>query len=279
MVQTVQLLFPMGGLGTRFAQIGIETPKPLIEIEGKPMIFKAVSSFDVLMQRPNVHIRLVFIVRQEHQEKYELRTKLEAVFASFAPERLSCVFVMMHQDTRGAAETCLLAKDALLPDAPVVIMDCDLYFRSEAYEALLLQMAAVAEEASANGKAGTAPDALSGLLVHFNSKSPRYSYALVDEATGLVVKTAEKNPISNCSLIGAYGFGSGRLFVSCAEELLQSPIDPEKGIKEYFISLVFNFVLARGLKVKAVPRDDYASFGTPDEMALFLAGKPSYATE
>jgi dTDP-glucose pyrophosphorylase len=261
----------MGGLGTRFAQVGIDTPKPLIEIEGKPMIFKAVSSFERLMQRTDVHIRLVFIVRQEHQDKYELRTKLEAVFSNFSPERLSCVFVMMTRDTRGAAETCLLAKDALLPDAPVVIMDCDLYFKSQQYEDLLLEMASEGPQAE--------EEKISGLLVHFTSKSPRYSYALIDSSTGLVVKTAEKNPISDCSLIGAYGFGSGRLFVSCAEELLLSPIDPEKGIKEYFISLVFNFVLAKGLKVKAVPRDEYASFGTPDEMALFLAGKPSYVTE
>ena len=273
-MRTIQLLFPMGGLGSRFAQVGIETPKPLIEIEGKPMIFKAVSSFESLMQRSDVHIRLVFIVRQEHQDKYELRTKLDAVFSHFPPEQLSCIFVMMHKDTRGAAETCLLAKDALLPDAPVVIMDCDLFFKSQAYENILFDLAGQSSDSKEKDE-----NAISGLLVHFTSKSPRYSYALIDPASGLVVKTAEKNPISDCSLIGAYGFGSGRLFVECAEELLQSPIDPEKGIKEYFISLVFNFVLAKGLKVKAVPRDEYASFGTPDELALFLAGKPSYVTE
>ncbi|CUG89252.1 nucleotidyl transferase, putative [Bodo saltans] len=266
----VQLLFPMGGLGTRFSNIGITTPKPLIHVDGKAMIFKAVSSFDGLVQRGEgrIRVRLIFIVRQEHEDQFLLRTKLAEVFAEQA--NVEVVFVMMLSDTRGAAETCLLAKDVLIPEAPVVIMDCDTYFRSAKYEDVLMKMA-LEQQGDKNG--------IAGLLVHFRSRALRYSYALVNEETGYVVRTAEKDPISDMSLIGAYAFGSGKLFVDAAEQLVASPIDPEKGVKEYYISLVFNFLLDAGRKVVAVERDDYASFGTPEELALYNEGKQSWVTE
>lgn len=266
---TVQLLFPMGGLGTRFANIGISTPKPLIHVDGNAMIFKAVSSFDGLLERGGgrIRVRLIFIVRQEHEEQFQLRTKLAEVFAG--RPNLDVCFVMMTHDTRGAAETCLLARDILDPAAPVVIMDCDTFFRSAKYEEVLMQMALEPN----------LDDGIAGLLVHFRSQAPRYSYALVDEETGYVVRTAEKVPISDRSLIGAYAFGSAALFIAAAEKLVASPIDPEKGVKEYYISLVFNFLLQDGRKVVAVERDDYASFGTPEELALYNEGKPSWVTE
>lgn len=271
----VQLLFPMGGLGTRFAARGIQTPKPLIPVDGREMIFKAVSSFDGLLERAGgeLDIHLIFVVRQEHEEQFRLRTKLSEVFSS--RPNVVVKFVMMACDTRGAAETCLLAADVFVPDAPLVVMDCDLYFRSSRYEDILLDMARRAPVSGEQEK----DDFISGVLVHFRSTAPRYSYALVDQATGYVVRTAEKVPISDMSLIGAYGFGSARLFVAAARRLLESPIDPEKGVKEYFISLVFNYILADGRKVLAVEREDYASFGTPEELELYAAGKPSYVTE
>jgi hypothetical protein len=168
-------------------------------------------------------------------------------------------------------ETCLLAEGALDLNAPLVVMDCDLFFRSSEYDRLLKAMARKERDAHGN--------LIGGLLVHFRSKAPRYSYALIDPETGYVTKTAEKIPISDHSLIGAYGFGSGRLFVDAARELMVAPIDPDKGMREYYVSLLFNTMLSHGEKVVAVPRDEYASFGTPDELAKYLAGEPSYVAE
>lgn len=260
----------MGGLGTRFAAQGISTPKPLIPVDGdQPMIFKAVSSFDGLLRMCDagtLQLHIIFVVRQEHEDTFKLKTRLGEVFEG----RTNVVvkFAMMTRDTLGAAETCLLAEPLLTMSAPVVIMDCDLYFRSKKYEDILVSMANSSDETTRLG----------GVLVHFRSTAPRYSYALVDPNTGFVVKTAEKIPISDMSLIGAYGFGSGALFVAGAKKLLENPINPDKGVKEYYISLVFNMLLADGLKVVAVERDDYASFGTPEELELYHAGKPSYVT-
>lgn len=273
----------MGGLGTRFASAGFKEPKPLVPVDGKPMILKALSSFERIIlpkkeeedaapekqQQPTVSVRLIFIVRQEHEEHFQLRTKLDQVLTEWnCGPRLTWTFVMMHADTRGAVETCLLGKPVFDLTAPLVVMDCDLFVRSKSFEQCLLSLA--------SGSVST----IGGVLVHFRSRAPRYSYALKDPVSGDVVRTAEKVPISDCSLIGAYGFGSAGLFVEAGEHLLQSPIDPEKGMKEYYVSLLYNWVIQdKGLRVVAFEQEDYASFGTPEELTLYEQGKPSYVME
>lgn len=274
---TVQVLFPMGGLGTRFAEIGIQTPKPLIEVEpGVPMIQKALGSFDGLRQKLN--LRTIFVVRTEHDEKHHLCDLLRTCVPS-------AEFAMLAHDTRGAVETCLVAKDCIDKTMPIVVMDCDLYFRSAAYDEAMTRMA----ELAAAGQASE----LEGLLLYFSSTAPRYSYADCDPITNLVLRTAEKQPISNRALIGAYGFGSGKIFLDAANALMMLPIDPAKGRKEYYLSLLYNFVIEHSLgraraddgtavgpaRILAVPRDEYHSFGTPEELEKFRKGEPSHVEE
>ncbi|PJF33561.1 MAG: hypothetical protein CUN57_01835, partial [Phototrophicales bacterium] len=78
----VQVLFPMGGLGSRFADAGETTPKPLIDVSSnpgttpyEPMIGKAISSFQRLAGK--VTLRPIFIVRKEHNDKYNLSEKIK----------------------------------------------------------------------------------------------------------------------------------------------------------------------------------------------------------
>jgi dTDP-glucose pyrophosphorylase len=248
---TVQVLFPMGGLGTRFADIGVKTPKPLIPVDGEPMILRAISSFARLAEH-GVTVQPIFIVREQHERDFGLATLLRKAVPA-------AKLVLLDHDTRGAVETCLVAESALDPAAPLVICDCDLYFRSRAYEETLLRMA--------HGESG----APAGLLVYMTSSHPRYSFAQTADDGRTVLRTAEKVPISDKALIGGYGFGSAAIFAKAAHALMALPIDPEKGRKEYYVSLLFNFLLADGLKVEAVMRDEYESFGTPEELAEYVA--------
>jgi dTDP-glucose pyrophosphorylase len=266
---TIQLLFPMGGLGTRFFDIGIKTPKPLIEVDGQPMVLKAISSFARLkeMGAKNVRIQPIFIVRSEHEAQFGLGTLLQKV----APE---AKLVLLDHNTRGAVETCLVAEPHIDKNSPLVICDCDLYFRSREYEDILLQLAL--DEGQKDEQKGENSDSSSpsGLLVYMEHTHPRYSYALTREDDNrTVIRTAEKDPISNKALIGGYGFASGAVFLKAAHQLMELPIDPEKGRKEYYISLLYNFLLQEGLKVVAVKRDEYESFGTPEELKEYNESK------
>ncbi|SEO70361.1 glycosyltransferase family 2 protein [Trujillonella endophytica] len=246
MTATLQVLMPMGGLGTRFRKVGIATPKPLIEVDGGPMFQRALRSLAAW----DGARRVVVVVRADDDAEHGLTGHV-------LDAEPGADIVLLHHDTRGAVETCLQARDHLDPDLPLVIMDCDIAFDSPAYFAAL---AGAVERQD-----------LDGLLLSFRSTEPRYSFAEVD-ADGLVVRTAEKQAISADALMGVYSFTSARVFLEAADRLMARQIDA--AMPEYYVSLVFNELIASGRRVGLV-RGDFYCFGTPEELAAYQAtGRP-----
>ena len=137
----------------------------------------------------------------------------------------------------------------------VVVMDCDLEFRSKEFIEIIKNILSQSIE-EANG----------GALVSFESKEPRYSYAAVDK-DGYVTRTAEKEVISNHALCGAYFFSKGRRFKQVAHQLLN---EPEFKKPEYYVSLLYNYLLAEGEKVQLATMEEYYSYGTPEELKRYL---------
>jgi NDP-sugar pyrophosphorylase family protein len=239
---TLQVLMPMGGLGTRFRKVGVTTPKPLIEVGGVPMFQRALASLDPWAGDKTVTV----VVREDNDREFDLASRVVAA-------EPAAQIVLLDHDTRGAVETCLVARDQLDPDQPLVIMDCDIAFVSPAYFPAMQQAAQQQD--------------VDGLLLSFRSTEPRYSFAEVD-ADGLVVRTAEKQAISSDALMGVYSFTSARVFLEAADRLMARQIDA--AMPEYYVSLVFNELIDSGRRVGLV-RGDFYCFGTPEELAAFEA--------
>jgi len=241
-MKKLQILMPMAGLGSRFIDGGYKTPKPLIKVDGKEMYIKALSSFDSLCCEK----RFIFVIQEKHQIEYQLKNNI----CTSLPE---ADVITINHNTRGSVETCLEAENKLNMQDPVVVLDCDLWFKSEDYintiENVML------------GKC----DDVGGSLLYFESNSERYSYAEIENS--LVLRTAEKKPISSHALVGAYFFSSASIFVKAAKELLEKQIS--KTIKEYYTSLLYNIVIADKHKVTASKIQDYHSFGTPEELTEY----------
>lgn len=235
---------PMAGEGSRFTNAGWTTPKPLIELNGQPLFKHAISS----VAAEGIKMKYSFIVRHEHIEKYGI----DAGIRSFLPE--ANIFSVM-KTTRGAVETCLMAESAIADDDAVIVMDCDLEFRSVKFIEIIKSILSWSAE-EANG----------GALVSFESDRPKYSYAELGE-DGLVKRTAEKEVISSHALCGAYFFSTGRRFKQIAHQLLDEP-DFKK--PEYYVSLLYNYMLAAGEKVQLAPMEEYYSYGTPEELQRYL---------
>ena len=68
----MNVLIPMAGAGSRFEQAGYTFPKPLIEVDGKPMI-------QVVVENLNIDAKHIFIVQKEHYEKYNLKYLLNLI--------------------------------------------------------------------------------------------------------------------------------------------------------------------------------------------------------
>lgn len=240
----LHIVMPMAGEGSRFANAGWTTPKPLIELNGQPLFKHAISS----VAADGIEMKYSFIVRHEHIEKYGI----DAGIKSFLPE--ANIFSVM-KTTRGAVETCLMAESAIADDDAVIVMDCDLEFRSKAFIEIIKNILTL-----------PISDVNGGALVSFESNEPRYSYAALDK-DGYVTRTAEKEVISSHALCGAYFFSTGRRFKQIAHQLLN---EPEFMKPEYYVSLLYNYLLADGEKVRLAPMEMYYSYGTPEELSKYL---------
>ena len=244
MMRPLHIIMPMAGEGSRFLKEGWTTPKPLIELKGIPLFKRAISSVTI----EDAPMKYSFIVRKEHIDRYHIDEQIKAIL----PE--ANVFYV-EKTTRGAVETCLIAEEAVSEEDAIVVMDCDLEFRSEAYIAGIKKILQQSPD-----------EASGGMLVSFESSEPRYSYAEVNENM-IVKRTAEKEVISSHALCGAYFFSTAKGFLKAAYRLLNEPVFTKP---EYYVSLLYNYLLADGETVRLATMEEYYSYGTPEELKRYL---------
>lgn len=226
----------MAGEGSRFKKEGYTVPKPLLKIDGKYFFEKALDSLKEIVKQ-YVDVNYTFIVRQEHINNNNINILLKNKIKN-------CNIISVKETTRGAAETCMLAEKYIQDDENVIILDCDLFARSYSFENSIKNFRG------------------DGAVLSFDSNSNKYSYALTDEHNR-VIKTAEKNPISNNALAGVYFFKTGYLFKKYAKRLIEE--NDVKNIKEYYISLIYNKMIEDTLSITLFKLDELKSFGTPEE--------------
>ena len=70
--ESLNVLIPMAGAGSRFEKAGYTFPKPLIEVKGKPMI-------QVVVENLNIKANFIYVVQKSHREKYNLDTLLNLI--------------------------------------------------------------------------------------------------------------------------------------------------------------------------------------------------------
>ena len=88
------LVVPMAGRGSRFHRAGIDVPKPLVDLWGRPMFWWATESV-----RRSVDVReLIFVVLAEHVERFAI----DATIWEFYP---TARIVTLPEVTSGAAES------------------------------------------------------------------------------------------------------------------------------------------------------------------------------
>jgi dTDP-glucose pyrophosphorylase len=241
-MKPLQILMPMGGLGQRFRDAGINTPKPLIDVNGTPMFQKALAAYDSYQGEK----RHIFVIRKDTDEEYGLAEQILALIPA-------AKIKILDHDTRGAVETCLVAEEFIDPNLPLVIMDCDISFDAGNYFELI-------NEAIEN-------DSYDGLLLSFQSSDPRYSFAEINE-NNIVTRTAEKVAISNNALMGAYFFTHASSFLDAAHSLVSQEIS--MNMKEYYVSLIYNILIEERKNI-GLAQGTFYCFGTPEELNAYLA--------
>ncbi len=242
----LQIVMPMAGLGSRFANAGFELPKPLIEVDSVAMFLKAISSIKAIDAEKEYY----FIIRQEHAYKQAL----DSLIKNALPE---ANVIIIPKITRGAAETAAAALPHLSDSDALIIMDCDLWFSSASYNKMVEESLREASD-------------IAGGVLTFKADNPRYSYAKID-SSGLVMETAEKKVISDSAITGAYFFANTRVFADAVDTLMSQPLSDD--MPEYYLSFLYNILIDEGKKIKAAKVDEFASFGTPEELSDYNEAK------
>jgi len=175
----------MAGNGKRFKEAGYEQPKPLIDINGRPMIDWALSSL-----RPKSKHHLILIAKHEVYGLY----------------KTDATWVSIGETTQGAACTVLMARELIDNNEPLLIGNCDQYLEGFSVDAFL---------AWAHGTGGD------GAIVTFQSDgNPKWSYVRTDR--GRVVEVKEKQVISDEATVGVYWYRRGKDFVKAADKMIRS---------------------------------------------------------
>jgi hypothetical protein len=232
----MNVLIPMAGAGSRFAAAGYTFPKPLIEVNGKPMI-------QVVVDNLNVEAHFIFICQKEHYEKYNLKSVLNLI----AP---GCDIVQVDGLTEGAACTTLLAKELIDNGEPLLMANSDQFVEWNSNECLYAFTA----------------DTIDGGIVTFEATHPKWSYAKLSE-DGFVSEVAEKNPISNMATVGIYYWRKGSDYVKYAEQMIEKNIRTNN---EFYVCPVFNEAIGDGKKIRVKNIEKMWGIGTPEDLNYFL---------
>jgi len=239
----MNVLIPMAGAGSRFEQAGYTFPKPLIDVNGKPMIQRVVDNL-------NIDARHIFIVQKSHYEKYALKHMLNLI----AP---NCEIVQVEGMTEGAACTTLLAKEFIDNDEPLVLANSDQYVEWDSNQFMYSAMA----------------DDIDGSILTFEATHPKWSYARLND-DGFVTEVAEKKPISKHATVGVYFWRRGSDYVRSAESMIQKNIRVNN---EFYVCPVYNEALLDGARVKTFHIDKMWGLGTPEDLDVFLKHEINFA--
>jgi HAD superfamily hydrolase (TIGR01509 family) len=237
----MNVLIPMAGAGSRFAQAGYTFPKPLIEVNGKPMI-------QVVVENLNVEAHFIYLVQKEHYEKYNLKQLLNLITPG-------CDIVQVDGVTDGAARTTLLAKELIDNDEPLLMANSDQFVEWNSNEVLYAFTA----------------DEVDGGIVTFKATHPKWSFAKIGE-DGFVSEVAEKNPISDNATVGIYYWKKGSDYVKYAEQMITKDIRTNG---EFYTCPSFNEAISDGKKIRNKSIEKMWGLGTPEDLNYFLENHKS----
>lgn len=255
MTSRPQIVIPMSGFGERFRRAGYAVPKPLIEIDGKPVIAHVAGMFPEEED-------ILFICNQDHLDEpaYRMRETLAkwcpaGRIAGIAPHKL------------GPVHAVLQVADSLDPARPAVVNYCDFCCDWD--------WRAFKRFASESGCAGAIP-AYRGFHPHSLGTT---NYAYLRETAGWVEDIREKQPFTadrmqEYASSGTYYFANAalmrRALAACVAQGLHVG-------GEYYVSLAYKPLLAEGARIAVYELRHFMQWGTPEDVEEYRYWSGAFA--
>lgn len=238
----LNIVIPMAGRGSRFAEAGYKDPKPLIPVHGKPMIQVVVENL-----MPKYEHRFIFICQNQHIKDYDLVPKLKSMAKNVE-------IIGIDGITEGQVCTVLKAKYLIDNDEPLMTANSDQYIDFDINDYL-----SVMDDKN-----------LDGLIMTMKADDPKWSYAKTDK-DGFVVETAEKKVISENATVGIFNFRRGKDLVRSAEQMIA---DNVRVNNEFYTCPCYNYLIREGKKIGIYGiGEEYKGMyglGIPKDLDFFL---------
>jgi dTDP-glucose pyrophosphorylase len=242
----INIVIPMAGLGSRFAQAGYEKSKPFIDVDGTPMIARVMEN----LHYPDAHYILIC-------RKDVLNGEQEMV--EEISEKYNATFIGIDKLTEGTACTVLYARKEINNELPLLIANSD----------------QLVDISIGNFINDCLSRKLDGSILTFldSEMNPKWSFAKTGE-DDLVVQVKEKEVISNLATVGIYFFSKGKYFVDAAIDMI---VNNDRVNNEFYTCPAYNYSIAVGHKigVYTIAQEEMHGLGTPEDLTLYLKSRGS----
>ncbi len=246
----------MSGFGERFRRAGYTLPKPLIDIDGKPIIAHVIEMF------PG-ETDFIFICNQDHLDHPEYR--MEETIKSYCPTG-KIVGIAAHK--LGPIHAVQQVEHLIDPNQAVIINYCDFtcFWDWSNFKSFV-----------ETSKCAGAIPAYKGFHPHTLGST---NYAYMREEGGWVLDIQEKqaytdNRMEEFASSGTYYFATGAIMKQALQDT------KEQGLNvggEYYVSLAYKPMLAAKLPIAVYPLQHFMQWGTPQDVTEYLGWSKAFST-
>jgi len=238
----INIVIPMAGAGSRFAQAGYKQPKPFIDVLGIPMICHVLENLKV------EGAKYILLARKEHFEA-------ETETVDYIEKNYNVEFVLIDKLTEGAACTVLHAHRLVNNDTPLLIANSDQIVDMNINDYII----------DSNNRR------LDGSVLCFEDSDKKWSYAKLDK-NGHITMIREKEVISPYATVGIYYFSKGSDFVENAIDMF---VRNERVNNEFYVAPVYNYSIEKGGKfgIYNIDKAQMHGTGTPTDLNAYIEFK------
>lgn len=259
----MQIVIPMSGFGERFRRAGYAVPKPLIEVDGKPIIGHVIDMF------PG-ETDFIFICNEDHLANPDYR--MAQILKDLCPTG-KVIGIPAHK--LGPIHAVRQIEHLLDLDRPVVVNYCDFtcYWNWDHFKSFVAETAC----------AGAIP-AYKGFHPHTLGTT---NYAYIKEAADENSRQVSSDDIGVASSRSVWAFdiqekqpytdnrmeefaSSGTYYFASAKimsDAFKQTIDQNMNVGgEYYVSLAYKPMFAVGAKVAVYPLQHFMQWGTPNDL-------------
>lgn len=243
----MQIIIPMSGFGERFRRAGYSVPKPLIEIDGKPIIAHVIDMFPGEQD-------FIFICNQDHLN--EPSYPMEKILKHYCPTG-KIIGIPPHK--LGPIYAVRQIEHLINPQNPVVVNYCDFtcYWDWNHFKHFV-----------ADSHCAGAIPAYKGFHPHTLGST---NYAYMREINGWVQDIQEKQPYTDNRMeefasSGTYYFASGKIMCDALRKTMENNLHVNG---EYYMSLAYKALLSTHHPVAVYPLQHFMQWGTPDDLAEY----------